>query len=441
MKTPLPPPNSMTHWRQFKKQDYEDAVPDKDVELLPGETSWKYIPDFNRRYMLSNLGRIASVDTGKDRVMRPMGPGRDVFHVWVNDEQYTIRLGTVLAGAFLDPVPYPNPEVSKINKKLPWTSTNVTYDVVQKLPGEMWKPYKKCSVSDLGRVMKNETGRILKPSAPPCRHPPTESCKGKPCAFGRVTPNGDGKHLAVHRLVAELFLAPPAAGSKKQQVRHKDGNPKNNAASNLEWKRTGKQQSAAKEKVESEGDGKREYTAKKRTRPIASDKKEDVKKDEVFVPFPHDPEYSGMDGCSISNYGSLKTTDGSVAFPGTEAGEYYNHRGYRVNRLVARAFHGPPPPGKTQAHHIDEDKHNNHASNLMWATPSYNTAASLGQRFVMVNKTTKEEKYFISISSAARHFHVTPPTIRYRLNRGAFQDWTYRELPKTDQNHPWINAD
>jgi hypothetical protein len=43
-----------------------------------------------------------------------------------------------------------------------------------------------------------------------------------------------------------------------------------------------------------------------------------------------------------------------------------------IHRLVCEAFHGPCPPDKEQAAHIDGDRLNNHFSNLRWATRSEN---------------------------------------------------------------------
>ncbi|CAJ1427331.1 unnamed protein product [Effrenium voratum] len=46
---------------------------------------------------------------------------------------------------------------------------------------------------------------------------------------------------------------------------------------------------------------------------------------------------------------------------------------YSVHRLVARAFHGPPPTAQhTQVNHLDSNRENNCASNLAYVTPSEN---------------------------------------------------------------------
>lgn len=50
-------------------------------------------------------------------------------------------------------------------------------------------------------------------------------------------------------------------------------------------------------------------------------------------------------------------------------------RTFSVHSLVARVFLGEPSPGM-QVNHLDEDKYNNHSSNLVWATPSDNTKHS-----------------------------------------------------------------
>ncbi len=40
----------------------------------------------------------------------------------------------------------------------------------------------------------------------------------------------------------------------------------------------------------------------------------------------------------------------------------------QLHRIVATAFHGPPPSAAHQCHHIDGTRENNEAANLMWVT-------------------------------------------------------------------------
>ncbi|MFU8688450.1 HNH endonuclease [Rossellomorea sp. FS2] len=75
------------------------------------------------------------------------------------------------------------------------------------------------SVSDLGRVRNNKTGRILKPRYD---------------AKGYSRANLQGKDYRTHRLVAKHFLPPPSEESKFQ-VNHINGNPRDNRVDNLEW--------------------------------------------------------------------------------------------------------------------------------------------------------------------------------------------------------------
>lgn len=60
---------------------------------------------------------------------------------------------------------------------------------------------------------------------------------------------------------------------------------------------------------------------------------------------------------------------------------------FRVSHLVLEAFVGPCPDGQI-ARHLDDDKANNHISNLVWGTYSENSYDAVrNKRHGMANKT------------------------------------------------------
>ena len=82
--------------------------------------------------------------------------------------------------------------------------------------------YETYSVSNIGRVMNNKTGRILKPCL---------SHDG--CLRIDLRKIGEKKkHYKVHRLVATEFIENP---DDKLCVDHIDGDRQNNDVSNLRW--------------------------------------------------------------------------------------------------------------------------------------------------------------------------------------------------------------
>lgn len=88
---------------------------------------------------------------------------------------------------------------------------------------EIWRDidgYDMYEVSNLGRVRRKPM--VMKPGSIPSGHLTVALCKGK----------GKPKSMYVHRLVALAFLDNPEA---KPLVNHKNGNPKDNHLSNLEW--------------------------------------------------------------------------------------------------------------------------------------------------------------------------------------------------------------
>lgn len=61
---------------------------------------------------------------------------------------------------------------------------------------------------------------------------PTEHNGKQPYLYVSLSKQGEVKKYFVHQLVAETFIPNP---ENKPQVNHKDGDPQNNKASNLEW--------------------------------------------------------------------------------------------------------------------------------------------------------------------------------------------------------------
>ena len=92
---------------------------------------------------------------------------------------------------------------------------------------EIWCPIKgfegQYEVSDKGRVRSLKFGkeRILKPIRNTQGYLQVHLCK-----------NGEIKKCLVHRLVSQTFIPNP---NNLQEVNHKDENPSNNSAQNLEW--------------------------------------------------------------------------------------------------------------------------------------------------------------------------------------------------------------
>lgn len=52
-----------------------------------------------------------------------------------------------------------------------------------------------------------------------------------------------------------------------------------------------------------------------------------------------------------------------------------NGKSYKIARLIAEAFHGPPPFDDAVAMHMDENSANNRASNIQWGTQKENLNA------------------------------------------------------------------
>ncbi len=77
------------------------------------------------------------------------------------------------------------------------------------------------AISNLGNVKNIITNRILKPQVDKYGY-----------VYVSLANKGFQQKKKIHRLMAETFIPNPL---NKKEVNHKDGNPKNNLANNLEW--------------------------------------------------------------------------------------------------------------------------------------------------------------------------------------------------------------
>lgn len=89
-----------------------------------------------------------------------------------------------------------------------------------------------------------------------------------------------------------------------------------------------------------------------------------------------------------------------------------------IHRLVAELFI-PNPNGLPQVNHIDEDKKNNHASNLEWVTSKRNIEHSRATPLTVMIDC--EELTLPSLSELSRIIGRSSTYIRQRLDRGEME--------------------
>ena len=87
----------------------------------------------------------------------------------------------------------------------------------------------------------------------------------------------------------------------------------------------------------------------------------------------------------------------------TERWEYLRG-GHRraVHRLVAEAFHGPPPEGKPWVNHKDGNKGNNHYMNLEWMSISENIQHAHDTGLIVRPKGEAHWRYGTTITKATK---------------------------------------
>ena len=107
---------------------------------------------------------------------------------------------------------------------------------------------------------------------------------------------------------------------------------------------------------------------------------------------------------------------------------------FLVHRLIAMVFL-PNPYNKPEVHHIDENKLNNAASNLMWVTKSENKAYSVGQPVIGISRDSGLIMEYYCMRDAERATGVRHGQIKKqcdnpnrKLQSRTKYTWMYKEV-------------
>ena len=169
-----------------------------------------------------------------------------------------------------------------------------------------------------------------------------------------LTHNGKLYNFMVHRLVAQAFCENP---NNYTIVHHKDNNPLNNKADNLEWVTTWENNQSIN---------------KKESRKRANYEKADMKKD--WRPLSFTKLYG------INSDGEMINFKTGRKIIGTERNGYrrvvIDNHVYSIHRLVYEVFVGEIPVGM-KVDHIDGNRSNNTLVNLRLVTQSENMKAAM----------------------------------------------------------------
>lgn len=299
---------------------------------------------------------------------------------------------------------------------------------------EQWKPiknYPNYDVSTCGRV-KNQSRQILKPYG------------NQGYVMVTLYKNKHKKTFLMHRLVALTFMPNTET---KTDVNHIDHCPSNNHLINLEWSTRGENIKHSHTKVSRKrlrchsvceviktdtGDLKRIKTYKSTL--DASQilnisvgclmnriKRQSCINNTLWVyEYTLDNLPDEIMEIPIQKHNKyVITKDGKVFEKTTKRPvfDYIRKSGYVIVRLdtvyylvhvlVALTWIGPPPSPEHVVNHIDENKSNNHVSNLEYVTKQQNTAHSMGRSIVAKDQNGTIVQTYNSVTLCASELNVS----------------------------------
>jgi hypothetical protein len=370
---------------------------------IPNE-EWRFVPDFDGMYEVSNLGSVRRTQTTlSDKPFPPMTPQRSSggrgFSLGLRHKGRTRQVslerlvGRVFLGfpkktgiVYWKDGDHTNNAVSNLawaarHEDMPAHLHELLDSIV--LPGTHgveWRPvvgyegiYDVSADGEVRRIIpgrRGRSGRLLRP---------------RPGRLGYVsvtlTKNGWPKQVPVHRIVAEAFLPLPAGSRVEDLVVHHVAEPKSdNRVENLRWATHGQNMEyAVVEAADRRLRGEPPRTSRYEFPPVTPDATW-----KTLTSF-------GLCGrFEVSSYGHIRrrlpgrgtfvgklmvgrlTPLGYVQvkmrIPGTKHGVIKT-----VHILVASAFLPPPSPEQTVIDHKNGDKTDNRVENLEWVTQAENT--------------------------------------------------------------------
>ena len=126
---------------------------------------------------------------------------------------------------------------------------------------------------------------------------------------------------------------------------------------------------------------------------------------------------NGFEKYKISDCGIVKNIQkgtilyGNINHDGYVRVKLSSNKGFRnvfVHRLVAEAFLGTPVDDTLEVNHIDENKENNHVSNLEWVTHTGNMRHSCDKPCKCIN----DGKIYPSARDAAKAYGLNAMSVR-----------------------------